>query len=330
MSKLYLHAGTHKTGTTALQNLAHTNREALLKQGLFYADYGEDSLPLKNAHNQFAHSLAKGDRDSFVRLSKIVAYWSSVAEAEGVPVLVSSEALWRHVLRGVSTYWEGRSAYMQRLAELLAPFKVEVILVYRRPDDFARSWYQERVNYGLEHLPEFPEWLRAGHQIFEYSKNAETICEAFPKVSHYIYEDLIQGDGLYENFFSIFDISIDGLESPSFIRKSLTPAETVIKNYANKFIAQQEEGRKFVRWMRRQSLAEIIDEKQGRPLDLWPSPEEREAYLTAREDDVSRLKHNFFPKRERELFPMVKGGVQYNSPRLTPEVAAQVEEYFSR
>lgn len=331
MPKLYLHAGTHQTGTTALQNFANSHRNVLLARGLFYADYGRDSLPLKNAHNQFAHAIVHGDRETQRRLTKIVEYWRSVSENEGVPVLVSAEALWRHTLPGLSSHWEGRSAYVGRLAELLEPFEVEVILVYRRPDDFARSMYQERVNYGLQRLPDFSDWLTLDHPVFEYSMNASAVCSPFGEGSHYIYEDLIRDDGLYVNFFSKFGVSVDGLSLPKFTRRSLTPAETAVKNYANLYIDSPEEGRRFIKWMRREKLTAEIDNSAKGTLSLWESADTRSKFLQGRRGDILELQRNFFDSSSSEhLFPELEPGGDYVVPRISPTVAEQVEAYFSR
>lgn len=329
MPKLYLHAGTHKTGTTALQQFGHTNRRELLARGLFYADYGDDSLGLRDGHHQFAHTLAANEPDSRDRLSSIVNYWYSVAKAEGVPVLVSTEALWRHKWPTAASHWVGRAEYLRRLADLLLPFEVEVIIVYRRPDDFARSVYQEGVATGLKRLPDFDEWIKRDHTMLQYTKNAAVLTEPFPRGQHWVYEDLVRDGGLYAKFFGGLGVSIEGLKSPDLVRQSLSPAETVVKNYANQYISKRTQGRKFVTWMREEGLCAEIESGNPGELSLWASPRDRLRFIARREEDLSELRSRFFPGREQRLFPEVKGSDDYVVPRLTPAIAARVDKYFA-
>lgn len=331
MPKLYLHAGTYKTGTTALQRFAHANRKALLARGVFYADYGDDPLTLRFGHHDFAYSLADNNVDTFERLSKIVQYWHSVARAEGVPVLFSAETLFLRRLEGSASYWRAREDYMQRLAELLAPFDVEVILVYRRPDNFARSLYQERVASGINRLPEFPEWLAHGDPMLEYCKNACLIERPFSQSSHFIYEELTQGAGLYESFFNHLGASISGLDIPHIVRKSLTPAETVIKNYANDYISTVRQGRRFVAWMKEDGLGEELEGCHAFPLDLWESDRAREDFLADRQDDIEELRRRYFPDRQGPgLFPeFISSGVS-EVPQISPTLRRKIQEYFTR
>lgn len=329
MAKLFLHAGTYKTGTTALQQFAHANRGELLQRGLFYADYGDDPLTLRFGHHEFAYALADNEPETFRRLARIVDYWRRVSDSEGVPVLFSAETLFLRRLKGSPTYWQGRSDYMKRLADLLSPFDVEVVLVYRRPDNFARSLYQERVASGIKRLPPFHEWLAKGDPMLEYSRNATIIQEAFSCGSHYTYEEMASGGRLYRDFFNHMGVSISGLEVPDMVRKSLTPAETVIKNSANDHIGRVQQGRRFVKWMKDEGLGRRLEEMSSTALDLWSSPQERANFLASRGEDVATLKSRFFPDRGADaLFPEFADEGPYEVPELTPEIQAKIREFF--
>ncbi|WP_150461233.1 hypothetical protein [Nesterenkonia ebinurensis] len=330
MPKLYLHAGTYKTGTTALQKFAHANRMELLARGVFYADYGKDPMPLPFGHHRFALAVTRQKTEVIERLTRIVEHWKTVAETEGVPVLFSSENLFMRRLESASPYWEARTAYMQRLADLLESFDVEPIIVYRRPDDFARSLYQERVTNGLKRLPKFHEWIANGDPMLEYTKNTSIIAEKFRNGHHFIYEELSNDQGIYAGFFDSIGVSIEGLETPSVVRKSLSPAETVIKNYANKFISAVPEGRDFVNWMRQENLAREIEESHKHKLALWRSPKERADFLASRKEDIEQLRKKFFSDRgDAKLFPeLQEGDAVYEVPQLPHTVIAEVEKYF--
>ena len=51
--RLFIHAGTHKTATTAFQGVCFENRELLATWGVFY--------PFARQHSELAHQLQRGE-----------------------------------------------------------------------------------------------------------------------------------------------------------------------------------------------------------------------------------------------------------------------------
>ena len=86
MTRLLLHVGTHKTGTTAIQTFAMRHRAALLERGLLFPtlepDLPQHSLP----HHVLAHTVA-GQRTNLDmnRIPDLVARWHEAAEARARP-----------------------------------------------------------------------------------------------------------------------------------------------------------------------------------------------------------------------------------------------------
>ena len=116
------------------------------------------------------------------------ALWAEEAKRLGADVLVSAEPIYRHVLhrKGPRRNWvQGRRRYLARLAAALAPFEVEVVLVFRRPDDFVRSLFQENVTKppkaGVEWTEDFAAFRRhAAKGALRYAESAELFAEHFP------------------------------------------------------------------------------------------------------------------------------------------------------
>ena len=63
MKKLILHIGTHKTGSTAIQNWLYWNRDTLAAQGVLYARTDREPYPHLKKHTSLHHALmhASGD-----------------------------------------------------------------------------------------------------------------------------------------------------------------------------------------------------------------------------------------------------------------------------
>ena len=154
MPRLYLHIGTHKTGTTSLQRFLAANRDPLRRQGIVYPDPAIGGFRSSYAHHHVAHAMAErtgeGTPDDARRFFDALR-----RDLRGGEVgVVSAEALYRHVLPGGEAghlYDAGSGAvgdpqpYVERVRECLGDVDVTVLVVLRRQDAFLESLYAEQV-----------------------------------------------------------------------------------------------------------------------------------------------------------------------------------------
>lgn len=177
MSKLILHVGTHKTGTTSIQSLASSNRDELMSKGLCYPDpvkwFKVDArLQSANAHFSFANALARYNEKDQRQLSQFRDHISE-SLSKGMDVLVSAESLCRHILiegegllKGNQkpnqrlAWHQGRAAFIARLAEYLEGLPVEVVMYLRRPDSFMESMYSESIS-STGNILDFDRFLKS-------------------------------------------------------------------------------------------------------------------------------------------------------------------------
>lgn len=128
--KIFIHAGTHKTGTSFFQHLAYSNRGKLLQSGILYPSQG---LGLKTNHNRFAHrilgiDISAGRQNRFPsiidELNQDTSLNSALVSYEGFshPGTIQNLHKDRHVFKSVDLH---------------------VILVFRPHIDFAVSLYRE-------------------------------------------------------------------------------------------------------------------------------------------------------------------------------------------
>jgi hypothetical protein len=128
--KLFLHIGTHKTGSTSLQNRLHTSREALLKHGILYPETGLSGT----AHHELAWKAGLGARDwDPDYLSRSFRAIATEAEQLGVDTVVLSSEEFSSV-RKVKAF--------QELSEL---FDVRVVAYLRKQDRYLESTYNQHV-----------------------------------------------------------------------------------------------------------------------------------------------------------------------------------------
>lgn len=192
MSKptIILHIGTHKTGTSFLQQMLCNAAAALAEMGILYPAAGrsETDAILRCAHHQLAWYLA-GKRqvttdESWRHLQDELASWSgrsAVISAEGLGTLNSDG------IRTVRNY--------------LAPNKVRVLVYLRKPMDFAISTYKQRVKTGTC-ASTFPHFLSQCRAAVEYGPLVRRWEEVFgpENIELRLYDRVHQDPGLAADF----------------------------------------------------------------------------------------------------------------------------------
>lgn len=133
MAKICLHIGTHKTGTTMIQNRFHANRLALEARGVIYPDlvrhtghhgFLTDWIALPNAYH-----LENGGRSA---LKEIATTWAGSDNT----IILSSEEFSRAGGRGGAVDFA-------ELRDIFADFDFMVICVLRDQWQFLQSVYLE-------------------------------------------------------------------------------------------------------------------------------------------------------------------------------------------
>lgn len=303
--KLILHAGTHKTGTTAIQAFAARHRGTLADRGILYPDLAPIGPAHRYPHHVFAHALA--DKDAALSpgdVARLAECWAETATRTGATVLLSAEPLYRHVLRRrgepKGDWYAGRARYLDRLAEVLAPFAVEVVLVFRRPDDYVRSLYQENVIRTNGRKWASFEAFRAHAQrsALRYADNATLFSERFTQLRCLIYEDLPPGDAFCPAFFAAIGLDATGLAAVGVVRKSVGPAETQIKLLLNHKLSHPHPNARLLEFIKSPAVAALIAEHLGSgPFGLWESSATRAEFLDTIFPEIDRLRAAFFPER---------------------------------
>jgi ubiquinone/menaquinone biosynthesis C-methylase UbiE len=134
MSRLILHIGTHKTGSTTIQNCLHTLREEALREGsIFYPKY--ENSPYHHGLTSVWMEISK--KYQFVE-NDALFYWNALENSnlKNATVLISTEELSR----------SSKIDYAQ-LADLTRKFSIaDIVLVLRHQADYFQSVYLEIAN----------------------------------------------------------------------------------------------------------------------------------------------------------------------------------------
>jgi hypothetical protein len=348
--RLVLHAGTHKTGTTAIQDFAHTYRESLAENGFYYPNLnlalpgrfpGRADGVFANAHHHFFHALAGDTRflDESI-CSDLVRIWYQECASQGLSLLLSSESVSRHLLRGRGLSRSERSQlYLQKLNEQFSLyFDIEVVLVFRRPDDYARSLYQEQVMRGtLREAISLETFIENHADRFDYVSLVSRFEQVFPRLSVFGYEQLCAGGDLCAEFFSRIGapsicLNLDR-SGASIVRLSLTPPQTMLKLCLNQSLELSEPlphrsvvpssraNRRLLEWLRSERTVTLLNRIYPRSAyGFWGDGSlARQSFLSSLEPMLSEMASRYGIR-----FPAFDSGQEL--PMISPPSIAQLAD----
>lgn len=173
-STLYLHIGQEKTGTTSIQSFLHTNRAALLANGIFVprtlgrenhkalAAYGFDDVSSDIAVTSIRQQHPGGTPAAF-RVGVAAALAEEVAATEARIGVISSEDL--------SRLYSARE--VGRVVDLLRPLcrDLKIIVFARRQDLLASSRYYSLILGGSRNNQVLPPPGQPLPAYYDYAHN---------------------------------------------------------------------------------------------------------------------------------------------------------------
>jgi hypothetical protein len=295
---IFIHIGTHKTGTTAVQRFAAAHRKALRARGLWYPSFWEVGSLAGPAHHRFAHLLARQSSPA-AALRKAGRFMRRIGRKKrpGEIVLISAEPLSRHVFGDGGDYWTRRRAYLERLRQAVGTEDVVILAVIRRQDGFARSLYQEKVKRTRLTEP-FARFLARRSPRFDYRRQLSLFKDVFGAIKVLTYEGLA-ADGLVPAFFRALGVDISDLEAAPAVKRSMSVEHVEFKRLLNATTL----GSARVRRIRRVLARRADSVEAGSDGIDWVSPAAMAAFLASYEADNERLRSELAPELGRPLFP---------------------------
>lgn len=147
MKTLYIHIGTTKTGTKAIQYFCWENRKLLERQRYCYPNLSflyPKCIPMKNGHFLLEQPGNAGEEKSVQQeankyqegMSQILKLFSDYDN-----VLLSDEGIWRE------SYYQNKKGLWQELKDAgdKHGFTVKIVVYLRRQDEFLQSLWNQHV-----------------------------------------------------------------------------------------------------------------------------------------------------------------------------------------
>ena len=216
MPTLYLHIGTPKTGTTALQNFLPANEEVLEQHGICYPDFGFRYTGLGVLRN--GHFLVTGNyKDEFgnrVPEKEEADYQEGLRKLEETgkrfsKIILSDEGIWKQSITDRENFWERLNKDLKRIG-----FDIKIIVYFRCQNLFVQSHWAQKIKEGEEYnfheylespiFTEYPlDYYEYMHMLASIFGKEALIIRAFEKKQFMGENHTIQ-----EDFLNIFNLKM--------------------------------------------------------------------------------------------------------------------------
>lgn len=210
---LYIHIGTGKTGSTALQEFLVTNEKLLSqKHGIKYCTTGR----AENKHRALDYNARRKDLLADIKVKELLkeldeeiidsSEHTFIVSDEDFPGLTYEEIeSYRHIIR--------------------ASIEIKIIVYLRRQDTYVESWLSQVVKTGLyqANFKDLLEQLEREKYLdyFSLLNNwAAVYGESNIVVRPYEKESFIGGN-IFSDFMNIFNLGVEGFELP---QKDINPS----------------------------------------------------------------------------------------------------------
>jgi hypothetical protein len=323
--RVIVHIGTHKTGTSALQECLRRNEKILSRRGIYYARIA----PYKNS-NGLAKTVAK---TRGAEVSAFVNRHFDRAIALGANTLIiSAESLYAmtmffHKFNGrLGDYWTSETEAIEFLYRAFPKDAIlKLVVFFRRQDRFLESIYREVVKTRGEAMT-IHEFRFFFAEALDYCHHMQIWSTIFPQCAVYTYEQASNNiaDFFFRNVIKLTNLEdFDGLDS----RFNVGISRDVLEYKRMLNCIEMSEVDRYLSNLACTELARILPD-DGAFSDLL-EPETRMAVLNEAATGNTQLSSLFAMKP----FPVVGHASQNNwkpYPGLSAERAEELAERYAR
>jgi len=304
------HIGSHKTGTSSIQNFLARNRKNLVRHGIYYA-------PGKNGGRNINHlgSSLAGDRMEEVRqfLENTV---KAAKKANVTKILFSGESLYAMssffgslVGRHIEDYWKSETQIITRLANACTEAgasSVRAVCYLRPQDDFIESLYNQFVKQYPGYTHDIGAFYQTSDPVGDYSGHIDLWIEQFGDQSVAVYPYDPAAPALIDHFvLSVLGIvNTEGFQEPGVnVNESLTAEILTFKLILNRIGLPPAEGLLASRVISR--IARDMRKKQNQSRLVLLPPELRVQIIEENNPGNRKLAKHYGWDESNGLFPVI-------------------------
>jgi hypothetical protein len=216
MNKLVLHVGAGKTGSTSIQEFCDSNKQSLMKLGVFYVGYCFENLKNK----KFSWQKSNGFEDLY--RSKVIEQELSIAISDAINEAKASGC---HICLWSNEALFNRPKIQNFFEKFSQPF--DTVAYVRSHEQWVKSAYSQ---WGIKHktyqgpTKTFSDWVKSVN--LNFGRNAQY----WEKVSNHFYmRNFDNVDNVVSDFFELLNIDIRNLNSAVVRNTSESLLQTKIR-----------------------------------------------------------------------------------------------------
>ena len=311
MATLYLHIGTPKTGTSAIQEFLYSNREILEKQGFCYPDFGYRYPQVhmrRNAHFLVHHQACGPKKEAKTRKAEDERFY------EGLDKIKELSSTFPNIVLSDENIWNGyitRENFWKVLSDALSKRGIGLkVIVYLRSQDLViESYYSQRVKVKIQMT--FQEYLDSediDYFQLDYYTQLKEIEQAIGKENTIVrvYEkQQYEGNGntLISDFLNVMGLELDEkyISPDRVVNTSLYGKSLELKRILN--------GIDSFRTRRKHWLVSYLkivqeedEEKNGAPATKFFTYEKRMDFLAKYKEGNEAIAREFLNREDGVLF----------------------------
>ena len=308
MGTLYLHIGTPKTGTSAIQKFLMKNGETLKEQGFCYPDFGYRYPQIRkqrNAHFMVYRQKCKSQSEEEkreIRQAEEKQFY------EGLDKIKELMDTYPNVIMSDENIWNGyvkRKSFWKLLTEALKErgIDLKVIVYLRRQDLLVESYWLQRVK-GTSWEMDFQEYITSGkYKEFKlnYYKRLQSIANFAGKenVIVRVYEkQQWEGHTLIQDFFHCVGLKMNDkfVDEDMMVNTRLSGSCLEVKRILN----QSEYFREERGWLIKD--LKTVQNEIGHSKCKYFTYEEQIAFLKQYEESNAAVAREFMNRQDGILF----------------------------
>lgn len=330
MKTLYLHIGTPKTGTTAIQMMCWENADALAKKGICYPHlkYEYPRVRIRrNGHFLVGQIFQNGKRrtklEEEIREEGVTTVLDEFKSFDSV--VLSDENLWTAFAKRGTAQLE----YLKKRCDE-AGVLLKVIVYLRRQDELLESWCKQQIKeidrtFSKSSVEETYEGLK---HAFSYYENVNMLAGAVGRenlvVKRFDRSDFVNGT-IQSDFFGIL-----GVDDISDLKADLEEPNTSLSGNVVEMVRALIKSTEFTpeyRWHIKTAarFASYNSEPSYRPAFI--SDEEAAQFMDRFFEDNAKLAREYFGREDGVLFRPRKAGEVWSPDN--PYIFADMVNFFS-
>jgi hypothetical protein len=249
---IYIHIGSHKTGTTSIQRYLSRHRGTLANQGIWYPHISELLSSKKNSasHLNIARSLERGKRGRLYSEADLREMFRAlvVKSKNYDSTILSAEAFWRigflKPLEDIDERdeyeirtWKSKADSIARIRSLLGDTAhVRIVAALRERSAYLQSSYSEFI-LATQWKRNIKAFLHYTQHVSDYKRQLEAWQTQFP-VTTLSYEGLCENNNLQASFIRALVGNYDDPSVPNEKQKMHNLSHPIacvfFKRYLNK------------------------------------------------------------------------------------------------